>query len=561
MTMIIDLPRWRPCWPLAAVIAIFTIVVIMVNPLREMPIKDDWAYALTVRTLVQTGEYHLHDWSAPNLIFQAYYGSLFVRLLGMSFSSLRLSTLSLLLVGLISFYFLSREFELSHWQSALLTVLLMASPLVLKFSFSFMTNVPFLSCALLALWLYTRALRLRSYPLMILASAAAAAATLTRQFGMAFVPGLLLVWLCPQDRRRSLPLISVGLILPVVASIWQLYAGFVTPNWTVLQHRIAETRFLAQPDLVPELLWRLATTLIYLALFGLPLLIPAFAEYANELRASRGMPVTPRIRLNLILMLVPTLFILGMLTYGTFVMGKIGVMPILPWNFTVFSDYWPRPLAALLTLVMIIGGVLLARLFALRYFAVTGVQTIPPSHLLLDFVTLGFLALHVVFLFFRDEYLITLLPFTLIVLGRALQPWLERLRVPLIAASLVFLIVSTLWVREYIEEKEAEWQAAQSLVDAGIDPFQIDVSWEWTSYHGGFDAYLKEINYQQPAGDELLSDYFDRWIAQRLAHAPYLVGALAEPPNNPQFEIVRTVPYQDVLLRPRYVYILKHASP
>ena len=58
------------------------------------------------------------------------------------------------------------------------------SPSFLLLSFSFMTDVPFLVLLILALLFYTRSLRLRSYSWMILASIAASAAILTRQFGM-----------------------------------------------------------------------------------------------------------------------------------------------------------------------------------------------------------------------------------------------------------------------------------------------------------------------------------------------------------------------------------------
>jgi len=548
---------WPAHTPLIAVLLVAIAVIIFINPLREMPIKDDWAYVLTVRTLLETGQYHLHEWSAPNLPFQVIYGSLFARALGgLSFSSLRLSTLSLMLIGLISFYFVALEHRLSHWQAGLLALLLLASPLVLKFSFSFMTNIPFLGCALLALWLYTRGLRLKSYPLMFVGSLAAAAATLTRQFGMAFVAGLLLVWAVDRDRWRTLPLMLAGVILPAAAAGWQLYTGIVTPNWTAIQRQADQAQFMARSDLLPELLWRLAIILIYLALFSLPLLIPALAEYTDELRKSRGKPVMQRNRLNLILMVAPMLFILGMLVYGVFGMGKYSLMPFLASNFFVISDFWPRWLAASLTLLMVIYGVLLVRLFTFRYVPLSDTEKLQPRDMLLDFVTLGLLIQHLIFVVFVDEYVISLIPYVLIVVGRGLGLWLDRLRVPLAASTAIFLITSALWVRGYLEEQQAQWQAAEELVSEGVDPFDIIMSWEWSSSHGGFNDYLKEINYQQ-LSPERSSEYFDVWLPQRLANAHYLIGALTAPPDNPKFQVLKAVPYEDILLRTGFVYVLK----
>ena len=42
-----------------------------------MPLEDDWAYALSVRHLLDTGKYQLHDWAALYMVFQVYWGALF----------------------------------------------------------------------------------------------------------------------------------------------------------------------------------------------------------------------------------------------------------------------------------------------------------------------------------------------------------------------------------------------------------------------------------------------------------------------------------------------------
>ncbi|MGQ9494318.1 MAG: glycosyltransferase family 39 protein [Anaerolineae bacterium] len=185
------------------VVAIFGLVVLFVNPLRETAMKDDWAYAWTVRHLLETGKYQLHEWAAPNLIFQAYWGGLFARLLGYSFSSLRISTLVLLLVALLAFYNLAREHGLDNTQAGLLMFGLLASPLVLHLSFTFNADVPFLACLIIALYFYTRAIRLHSYSLMFIASIAASAAILTRQFGVVLIGGLFFLWVLSRTRQQK----------------------------------------------------------------------------------------------------------------------------------------------------------------------------------------------------------------------------------------------------------------------------------------------------------------------------------------------------------------------
>src|SRR5262249_28668781 len=153
--------------------AVFLVTCVLVNPLRETAIQDDWAYALTVRHLLETGEYKLHDWAAANMPFQAYWGGLFARVFGFSHGVLRVSTLAALFLGVVGFFFLAREHGFSPRGAGLLGLGLLTSPLVVHLGFSFMTDVPFLAWLVIALWLYTRALRLGSYGAMAAAAVAA----------------------------------------------------------------------------------------------------------------------------------------------------------------------------------------------------------------------------------------------------------------------------------------------------------------------------------------------------------------------------------------------------
>lgn len=257
------------------VLTIFLLVVLFVNPLRETAVEDDWAYALTVRRLLETGRYESHPWTAPNMPFQAYWGMLFARLLGYSFSSLRIATLSLVLLGLIGFYYLAIEHELNDTQAGLLTLALLASPLVLRFSFSFMTDIPFLMCLIVSLLLYTRAVRTHHYLLMLVASLVATATILTRQAGIALVGGLFLTWVLDKVRRQQTLFFLTGFVLPAVAGLWQGVSVLLTQNWAVQYLERLESRYIAGLGtlLLDMLLWRPTVILHYLVLFSLPLVL------------------------------------------------------------------------------------------------------------------------------------------------------------------------------------------------------------------------------------------------------------------------------------------------
>src|SRR5215471_5403975 len=97
----------------------FVLTILLVNPIRETALEDDWMSALMVRHLLETGEYRLHEWFGPSLPFQTYWGGLFAYSFGYSFTSLRISTLVLVFFGLIAFYFLAREHGLDDTYAGL----------------------------------------------------------------------------------------------------------------------------------------------------------------------------------------------------------------------------------------------------------------------------------------------------------------------------------------------------------------------------------------------------------------------------------------------------------
>src|SRR3954468_22352937 len=80
------------------------LTICLLDPRREMPLEDDWAYALTVEHLVKTGSFELHPWLSANMPFQALWGTAFTLLLGPGFASLRISTLVLSMAGLYAFF-------------------------------------------------------------------------------------------------------------------------------------------------------------------------------------------------------------------------------------------------------------------------------------------------------------------------------------------------------------------------------------------------------------------------------------------------------------------------
>src|SRR4051794_6120637 len=121
---------------------LWVMAAIVVNPLGNFPLNDDWAYGFAVRTLFEEGDLRFSDWTATNLIAQVLWGTLFCLPTGFSFTALRLSTLVLGLIGVVATYGLLREGRAREDLSLFGALVLAFNPIYFSLSFTFMSDVP-----------------------------------------------------------------------------------------------------------------------------------------------------------------------------------------------------------------------------------------------------------------------------------------------------------------------------------------------------------------------------------------------------------------------------------
>lgn len=161
---------------------VFTFIYML--PLRNQTFQDDWAYIQTAKYFY-SGNFKISDWVAPVSITPTIWTTFFTRLLGFSIVNIHLSVITLLFIGLISFYFLLKTLKLSEWRATFFSLLLLSFPWVFQFSYSFITEVPYMIMLILALLFYCKAFQEKRDRLLLIGSVFAALAYLTRQLGIA----------------------------------------------------------------------------------------------------------------------------------------------------------------------------------------------------------------------------------------------------------------------------------------------------------------------------------------------------------------------------------------
>ena len=524
-------------------IALFLALIVFVNPLRETALQDDWSYSLMTKHLLDTGEYKLHDWAWANMPFQIYWGGLFAKIGGYSFSALRLSTLVLCLFGCVTFFLLCRRRSLPSQYSTFLLLVLISSPLFFQFSFTFMTDIPFLACIVAAFLCYSLALESQNYKWMLIGSLAAAAATLTRQVGVALIPALALLWFFGPDRRKRLPFFLLGVAAPLAAGLWQVMYAHYHPNWCWRVRSNEQLAYWKSPNVLKIMFWRVTLILHYLALYCLPFVFLGVWVFLRHLFSANRSTRRQKIIVLTILLLIAAGLLIGKQIKG------LWLMPYLPWNLEFLRD---SPYARLSTLVSTVGAVIFGSILVRRYTDSPGWRNLTEAEKLVDLVTLFLLIQHLLFFAFGDEYILVFLPYTILALGRYFQEKWKPFSDLLFASCLLILFGTALWTRMILAREEVYWQGAEAALHAGASPYEVLGYGGWNAYYE-FENFVRDSKNQDIRN---LNEFFLRWDVRRRKDAQYFFIATLERPIG-RWTTIADFEYRNINLRKVRVFVVK----
>lgn len=532
---------------LLLVAASVLVPILLINPFREMLSEDDsWAYARMVEHLLKTGKYGLDAWSAANMPVQIYLAAAASRVFDYSLTTLRITTLTLFMVGLSSFYLLLREFGRDRATAALATCAFVASPLVLMLAFTFMTDVQFLGWLLLALWLYVRGISRASLAAILLGSIAAGCAIGTRQFGIAIVAGFLASWLlCSRKNRLPPRFFLAGLGVPLCFAGAQVYIGLRGPNFTQAYRMFEVHTFLSNPVsvLVPEVAWRVVVILQYAGICLIPLL--PMALWPGRDRSVRKYAV----------ILAACAAVMAMLAGGSPLTARPEAQHHGLWE--PLELYWLLPTQLkrihwamrLLDLGGIVGaGCLVWMLVGIFRPA----QLRSPRVLLLTGTGATLLVLHLIYVQLNDTYISALIPLALVIASETVGREVPR-ALYLVSASLCLAVIlgTSLWMRAEYAGQQATWASADALLKSGVPPQEMQAPLHWAEYHGAFDDWIEAgapgFSPSQPSyhGTDVLHDPFYAWLTARSAQALYEFRDSPATYESTEWQPIRTVTYRN----------------
>lgn len=489
-------------------------MVLLVNPLGDFPLNDDWDYGRTVYCLVKEGNLQLTGWSVPAVIAQIAWGALFCLPFGFSFTALRFSTLLLGLIGIIATYGLLREIKANQIIAFIGALIIATNPLFFSVSNTFLTDVPFLSVSTLSFLYLIRGLNREKRLDLLIGTLIACVATLIRQFGIVIPLSFGIAYLTKNGmgkktlRTALAPSIIVGATL-IMYTIYRKTLNL--PDSTSYDLSFA-LRILRQQPIRSIIALTINHSMIYLLYLGLSLLPLLIIRTANK---RQSIPYREKMRTILSYLFLFFLFIAWFLWQKSLmplpgnILYDIGLGAVTLWGSDTPPNlpYAPKAVWYLITFAAIIGSVMLIHaLFSAVMKILTALKKRnrsesdeSPFIFALSTCALYFLCLCLL-LYAADRYVIPFLPLLMILITSPaksipLHVHVNRLCSFLVVALLlVYGIFSVAATHDYLSWNRSRWEALRYLTeDAHISSNNIDGGFEFNGWYEDDPAYRRKI--------------------------------------------------------------------
>lgn len=501
--------KYNRIFILGGIIVFFTSIIYLVNPIGDFPLNDDWHYAFPVKTLIQNGEYQLHSYFSPNIFLQVIWGYIFCLIPNeFSFTYLRFSTLvTAVICGFVFFQMIKSQTDRSSKESFLLLLLLIFNPLFFSLSFSFMTDVPFLTLSLSSLFFYKRYLDKEKMQDRILGGFFAIAALFIRQPGVLILIAaelsiLLFFFLRQKKECRSIrstiqskAVFNFTISLFVAILTYLFIEKFLKPWLGTSEYYISVGDEYIETLKNPKLFMfqfakRSLMTIFYMGLFCLPL-VGIFIEKIRQNNFHKKWIFTLIVSSNLLIIYV--LFINGyVFPYGGNIFYNLGLGPVLLKDVYILE----QPVGFEIPNFMMISFGLICQILGCYIFIWLGKKLHTALRdplqnqffLMLVLVNMAYLVAMMIFSYFDRYLLLLFVSILIIVYFETSFKKIDQYR-SLLIFTFLFGLFSILGTKDYLTWNRLNDSIFQELISDGIDKKKIDAGLS----KNGFEGTLSEI--------------------------------------------------------------------
>jgi hypothetical protein len=170
---------------------LYAVAVLYINPFGQFAVNDDWDFYTHVRNFMQL-DFVKNRFIDSSFVLQGLLGSVWARVFGLSFTSLKTLTIIVTILFLFGLCKILDQLKLNVWIKVLAGITIMFNPFVLMSSLTFMTEMYFLTVILWSVYFLIKYVESARTKYAFLAVLVGTSSILIRQVGFLFVPGIIL---------------------------------------------------------------------------------------------------------------------------------------------------------------------------------------------------------------------------------------------------------------------------------------------------------------------------------------------------------------------------------
>lgn len=479
--------------PVALLLIVSALVITAMLPLTNQIFSDDVAFSQSVRHFLQTGDLKVSEYTAASSISHILWGSIFAKVLGFSFSSLNLSVIALLPVLLIGIYKILRSLEVSETRSLIFTLFFLAIPWIPFLSFTFMSDIPFLTLEILTILcflIFKKTLKIKYLSLSLIF---ASLAFLTRQLGLALILGVvsasfLQAWPSAKKVKTLALPFAIPTLTLILYYIWLSIPGNKTiPQYVYEAQTVEAVKKLFQQD---NLLLLMHRTFNY-ANQAMGLMFPLVLVFtiSNIKGLSSIIKKNPRP----ILISVAIAGILYLVDVTNFRENYTVGFPIMVYE---YESFLPIPWPYIWKYLVMLSIPFWSSLIAISVLKGIKKPKVINIYLLTTFCPLFFMTL--VTYQSWDRYVIPFLPFAFIFLAKSTLDFKIRESIALTVVTIMILDAVQM-TKLRLTETGLLYKIGNQLVSTGVEPSTIDLNrdqnWDiWFYFEEGIQKQIAQVN-------------------------------------------------------------------
>lgn len=531
-------------------IFLFFISELIVNPIGNFPLNDDWSYGKSGLLFYNTTKINIGDFPAMTLFTHLVWGGFFTKIFGFSFTVLRFSTL---ISAVIAMWFLNKLiFNITGNKSVAFVVCLslLFNPIYFNLANTYMTDVSFNTLIIMCAYFahdFFKNKKMFSFLMVFICSALL---VLIRQFGI-IVP-LCFAFSClflKEQKWKYILLATLGTVF--VFAVFKYYENFLKgvldQNATYkFSGNVSVTKRFFWDTVVMYMQQRHVTVMVHIFVYAVPLLLIFVGGIFKQFKVLAIIFVSCIAVVVVFHIFKDERFPIGNIFSNTNLGAETFFETLHPHFQSPQAHTWSESaneFAAAIKYGFIWLAVVVITFLLLKLFQL-GKSPIPDNPFV---VFLGAFFLAYIFLLFvpesfTDRYHLPLITITLIALSYA-HSYFKIIYWPAALPLILFAFISVAGTKDYLELNRTRWQAYSFLKnDLHIDHKQINGGFEVNCWNEGekcvwydfldLKNYNFLIQYRQEPGFRTLRTYeFQRYLPYKKDKIYIFINELKKSPK------------------------------